>query len=295
MTTKQSKRVEIPQRVRMEAILDVLRRAGRLNKEQITARVASSLSTTSKEISKALYRDLVLLVDEGKLAIKRFGKANEEIIDFDPDIHKSFKAEWMLPAQNLEIKGQKFLEDVNINIYASESLRTEIKIDNVIKFSNQANYCVRFFYAGKFHQIMFSKPTNKLFFFISRPSEHNIQDEISEIEKKFGTDWIILKIPEYYISSYKPNQLIAHMMIEFYKNDQVVHDFNSTNGTSVIFNDNFAWVKNLSASSNQSGTVNLSRETVRSQIAIKNKLKDQKIKTIVPMEIRVGEFIIMIC
>jgi hypothetical protein len=79
---------------RLFALVDVIERWGRLEKEKIDQLVSANLGVDIQMITKALYRDLQELVEMNILEVYYLTRDGRPIEDHDPDIHKNFLCEW---------------------------------------------------------------------------------------------------------------------------------------------------------------------------------------------------------
>jgi hypothetical protein len=186
---------------RMHAIVDLLNRAGMLEKQEINARIASHFDIEPETIDRALYRDLNELVDSGKIKVcskDSIGRAvNPEL-----DEIKNFKNYWFTEKHSpFEITGIGFLKEHGFNLILHSSLQEYIKCVSTNDFSKLTSDLIiptRKSYLG----INISPDIIPLNLFLMRAEE--LTDSFKdEFFKKIGKRSVILQIPNNWFSRFQ--------------------------------------------------------------------------------------------
>lgn len=225
--------MKISKNQRQNKVKEIINRWGRLDKAQIDIHIATSFHLELTDgLKRAIYRDLDELVTTGELDLLYFTRDGAEITDFEPNIHKNYYNQWVSKNFNKAIFGQSLLTATNSDIYVSELVKNDIKIqenNNVI--DNDSRY-IFFYLNSKYLNISFRKDAVPLNIVFSRFVDKITEKEINEIEKNIGKRFVILKLAPSSISSFKSNESMGHLFLEFKKNDLVcVNDLNSKNGS----------------------------------------------------------------
>lgn len=218
---------------RQNTVLEIIKRWGRINKQQIDERVSQALKIESTEAFKrAIYRDLEELVTTGTIELIYFTRDGAIIDNFNPDTHKNYYIEWTSKDHTKGIFGQSLLNNHNSEVYVSDPLKNYVSI-NENKANNQSSHFHIFFYLNsKLLKISFPKEEIPLTIIISRFNDKLQQKEIDEIKSRIGNRFIIFKVPSNSISSYKKGEVMGHLLAHFQFDQKIqLEDLKSKNGT----------------------------------------------------------------
>lgn len=186
---------------RMHAIVDLLNRAGMLEKQEISARIASHFDIEPETIDRALYRDLNELVDSGKIKVCSKDSIGR-IVNPEIDEVKNFKNYWYTEKHSpFEITGIGFLKEHGFNLLLHPSLQEYIKCVSTNDFSKLTSDIIiptRKSYLG----ITISPDIIPLNLFLTRAEE--LTDSFKEeFFKKIGKRSVILQIPNNWFSRFQ--------------------------------------------------------------------------------------------
>lgn len=225
--------MKISKNQRQNKVKEIINRWGRLDKAQIDTHISTSFDLELTDgLRRAIYRDLDELVTNGELDLLYFTRDGAVIDDFEPNLHKNYYNQWVSKDFNKAIFGQSLLTATNSDIYVSELLKNEIKIqENNTVLDNTHRYL--FFYMNsKYLNLSFRKDSVPMYIVISRFVDKISEKEIKEIEKQVGKRFVIFKLASSSISSFKANESLGHLVLDFKKNDSVsVKDLSSKNGS----------------------------------------------------------------
>lgn len=234
-TKKNNKKIneKIAPRDRMNAIIQVLTTAGRLEKEAITIRVAEILSVDPMTIHKPIYRDLAKLVNNNEIAVEYYSKDGGKIEDYDSESKIPVKCEWFLPDSHNEAKGHKILDSIHVGYRIPKILQSSIDVYEYSdkKTFSDKKYYILFAYNSKCVVLSFDKQDTPINLLFSRTDGTIKEIEMKEIDSKFGQRNIILKIPIAQLSSFKNGVRHCHSSMKFESNRVILKDHTSTNGT----------------------------------------------------------------
>jgi hypothetical protein len=225
--------MKINKNQRQNKVKEIISRWGRLNKAAIDTHISASFHLDLTEaLKRAIYRDLDELVTIGELDILYFTRDGAVIDDFEPNVHKNYYNEWVSKNFNKAIFGQSLLTATNSDIFVSDLIKNDIKIQEKNNVIND-DYRYLFFYLNsKYLNISFRKDAVPINIIISRFVDKITENEINEIEKIIGKRFVILKLASSSISSFKSSESIGHLVLDFKKNDLIsVKDLNSKNGS----------------------------------------------------------------
>lgn len=219
---------------RQNTVLEIIKRWGRVNKQQLDDRVSNSLKIELTEaLKRAIYRDLEELVIQGTIELLYFTRDGAIIDDFDPEMHKNYYIEWISKDHNKRVFGQSLLSNNNSDIYVSDLLKNEVSISENNSNPKDSHFHAYFYLNSKLLTLSFSKEAIPLSIVISRFHEKIQQKEIDEIKSKIGSRFIIFKVSSNSISSYKKNEILGHTLINFLIDQQIsIEDLKSKNGTN---------------------------------------------------------------
>jgi hypothetical protein len=222
-------------RIRIDAIISVLKSAGRINKEALTTRVAEILKTDKETLHKPLYRDLDKLVNENKIAVERFDKDGIPIENWDPEIHRVSRSEWYIPDTESYVMGFKLLEQFNIKHKISKRIQRAIIVEQSLANLSSDYFHMLFSIGNEVLRLSLKKDDAPFNLIFSRLHGEISNEEALTIKELVGERHAILKIPLVKLSSYKNKLSAGHGVIKFdgEKNSLEVQDLNSTNGTYI--------------------------------------------------------------
>ena len=221
---------------RIQVLMDVLSRWGRLDKNQIAEHVGRVLDENfeAESFQRAIYRDLADLVTDSRIQVEYFSRDGGLIEDYDPEIHKNIYCQWYIPGSESEISGSGHLKNQNGLFHAPKLLKNDFSI---LSGNSQADPRHRHLYfqiGSAFLCIKASFQAIPFCIIVSRIHGAIDQKETDEIKKLFGARASILKVPFPRLSSFKDSTRLGHFLIEFQNESSLtITDFNSSNGTFV--------------------------------------------------------------
>lgn len=225
-----------PKSFRIQVLLDVLERWGRLDKNAICSKVAQSIdeNADSESFQRAIYRDLEDLVTDAKIAVEYFTRDGALIEDYDPEIHKNVSCQWFIPSAEGKISGSGKLESLNSLIYVPKILKNDLSIIDGKMEANPRHHHFYFQVGSSFLCLKASFEALPVSIIISRIHGDITLSEIEEIKNNSGIRTIILKIPRASLSTYKANAKLGHAKIKLNnQNEFEILDFESSNGSRV--------------------------------------------------------------
>lgn len=225
-----------PKSFRIQVLLDVLERWGRLDKASICSKVGNSLDEDpeSESFQRAIYRDLEDLVTDAKIAVDYFTRDGALIEDYDPSVHKNVSCQWFIPSAEGKISGSGKLETLNSLIYVPKILKNDLSIIDGKTEANPRHHHFYFQVGSSFLCLKISFEALPVSIVISRIHGDINLIEIEEIKAKLGLRTVILKVPFASLSSFKSNNQFGHAQIKIInQNEFEIIDFSSTNGSRV--------------------------------------------------------------
>lgn len=219
---------------RLEAVRQVLRRWGRLNKQQINQYVSTHLGADADEISRALYRDLEELVANGEAVDYRFSPDGKLIDNYDPDVHKNTNAEWALVGSENTVLGDSILREIGGSFYAPARLVRDFRIEAGSTEPSFQTIHIYFSVLQSFLCLKLNVNALPIKLLIGRPQDQlNYTPPLEDIYKRFGKRTAVLLIPLPNISSTISSEKCGHASIDIANPEVVsISDLNSKNGTS---------------------------------------------------------------
>ncbi|MCM2349713.1 MAG: hypothetical protein NDI69_06810 [Bacteriovoracaceae bacterium] len=227
---------KFPKSHRIQVLMDVLSRWGRLDKNQIAEHVGSVLDENfeSESFQRAIYRDLEDLVKNNRIQVEYFSRDGGVIEDYDPEVHRNVFCQWYIPGTESQITGSGHLKNHNGLFQAPKLLKNDFSI---LSGNSQADPRHRHLYfqiGSAFLCIKASFQALPFSLIVSRIHGAIEQKEMDEIKKLFGARASILKVPFPRLSSFKNGIRPGHFLIEFLDESSLtITDFHSSNGTSV--------------------------------------------------------------
>lgn len=199
---------------RMQAIIDLLNRAGLLDKSEINQRISSHFNVETETLERALYRDLNELIDSGKIRVCSKDSIGR-IVNPENDEIKNFKNYWYTEKHSpFEINGIGFLKESGYNLILHSSLQEFIKCVSTKDISNISSDIIiptDKVYLG----INFSRDILPIKLFLARVEEltSNFRDEFF---KQHGKRSVILQIPNNWFSRFQGevNKGMPHVIID---------------------------------------------------------------------------------
>ncbi len=220
---------------RVECLLDVIKRWGRLDKNEIDQKVAVSLNVSIDEIQRALYRDLSELTENGQLLMFGETSSGDIIKDIDKAEHKNFKSFWCLPENSpFEIMGLSKLRQYDGDFYSNELIYKSFKISELTSLNlDKIKNALIFSLGIKTLALIYDPEITPFSILVTRKGSEN-SSFYPEIFSKLGSRTAILSLPEEKISGIKKGNILGHAVLSF-KGKGVLNilDNSSTNGTYV--------------------------------------------------------------
>jgi hypothetical protein len=225
-----------PKSFRIQVLLDVLERWGRLDKNAICSKVAQSIdeNADSESFQRAIYRDLEDLVTDAKIAVEYFTRDGALIEDYDSDVHKNVSCQWFIPSAEGKISGSGKLESLNSLIYVPKILKNDLSIIDGKIEANPRHLHLYFQIGANFLCLKISFEALPISILFSRIHGEITYKEIEEIKNKMGLRTIILKIPFASLSSFKTNTQAGHALFKINNENEIeITDYNSSNGSRI--------------------------------------------------------------
>lgn len=223
-----------PKSFRIQVLLDVLERWGRLDRNSICTKVGNTLDEDpeSESFQRAIYRDLEDLVTELKIAVDYFTRDGAKIDDYDPAIHKNVTCQWYIPSAEGKISGSGKLENLNCLIYVPKVLKNDLSIIDGKTEANPRHHHFYFQVGSSFLCLKVSFEALPISIVISRIHGDISIAEIDELKTKLGLRTVLLKVPFASLSSYKSSTQVGHAQIKILnQNEFEIIDYASTNGS----------------------------------------------------------------
>lgn len=225
-----------PKSFRIQVLLDVLERWGRLDKNAICSKVAQAIdeNADSESFQRAIYRDLEDLVADAKIAVEYFTRDGALIEEYDSDIHKNVACQWFIPSAEGKISGSGKLESLNSLIYVPKILKNDLSIIDGKVEANPRHLHLYFQIGASFLCLKISFEALPISILFSRIHGDITQTEIEDTKKKIGLRTVIFKVPFASLSSYKQGTSLAHALLKIHNENEIeIIDYNSTNGSRV--------------------------------------------------------------
>lgn len=204
----------ISKSIRMQAIVEMLDRAGILDKQAINQRLASHFSIDPKEIERAVYRDLTELVEIGKIKVCSQNSLGQMVNPELEDV-KNFKNFWFTDKHSpFAVSGSGYLDNVGASLISHDSLQSYIKCRQCTKTD-------KYFPQILLHSstsdvgLFLDKEITPLKIYLARKEESSKEFE-SKFFKKFTKRSIILQLSDNSFSRYKGDaeKELNHLVIE---------------------------------------------------------------------------------
>jgi hypothetical protein len=230
-----SEKRKVTKAERIQVVLEQLIRWGKLDKEEIVKKVANKTHDNADDLNfeRAIYRDLEDLVTSGRVKADFFNRDGTPIEDFDEDKHKNYFCKWYVPSEEGSITGASNLVKQNGFLLVPAGLKTECSIGSGVSPDPKSRNF--YFHAGNVFFCFKANLEARVFSVaISRTHGEIKTDELNEVYKKIGKKTFLLKLPDAKLSSFKPNQRLAHASIKVMDDSEIeIEDFGSTNGLNV--------------------------------------------------------------
>lgn len=221
---------------RIQVLVDVLSRWGRLNKVQIAEHVGKVIDEDheTEAFTRAILRDLEDLVRDNRIQVEYFSRDRGLIEDYDPAVNKNVYGEWFIAGAEGQISGSGHLKTQNGYFYAPKILKNDLSI---LTGNSQADPRHRHLYFQVGSSFLCLKASFEAFPFsvvLSRTHGAVNQTEIASIKTKLGARACILKVPFSKVSSYKSGDKPGHLLLEFTNESTIIiTDYESSNGTVI--------------------------------------------------------------
>lgn len=225
-----------PKSFRIQVLLDVLERWGRLDKTSICSKVGNALDEdpVSESFQRAIYRDLEDLVTDLKISVDYFTRDGALIEDYDSSIHKNVSCQWYIPSSEGKISGSGKLENLNSLIYVPKILKNDLSIIDGKVEVNPRHHHFYFQVGSSFMCLKISFEALPVSIVISRIHGDILLTEIEEIKNRLGLRTVILKVPFASLSSFKSSTQLGHAQIKIINHNEFeLIDFSSTNGSRI--------------------------------------------------------------
>lgn len=222
---------------RIQILMDVLSRWGRLDKNQIAEHVGRVLDEDfeTEAFNRAILRDLADLVKNHRVEVEYFTRDGALLEDYDPDIHKNVFCQWFIPGSEGQVSGSGHIKSLNGYFYAPKVIRNDLSI---ISGNTQADPRYRHLYFQIGSAFLCIKASFQAFPFsvvLSRTHGSVEKVELDILRQKFGLRGCILKVPFPKLSSFKDEEKPGHLLIEFLNETKIsLTDFKTTNGTHIF-------------------------------------------------------------
>ena len=186
-----------PKSFRIQVLLDVLERWGRLDKTAICSKVGNAIDENyeSESFQRAIYRDLEDLVTDARIAVDYFTRDGALIEDYDSDINKNVTYQWYIPSAEGKISGSGKLESLNGLIFVPKVLKNDLSIIDGKVEANPRHHHFYFQIGSSFLCLKVSFEALPVSVVISRTHGDISLIEIEEIKAKLGLRTVILKVP----------------------------------------------------------------------------------------------------
>lgn len=220
--------------IRIQALLDLLGRWGRLDKTAITHHLENLLSESFSNPAgaRAIYRDLQDLVEDGRIAVDYYTRDGVLIEDYDPDKHKNVSCFWYIPSQEGMVPGAGVLETLNSSLYVPNLLKNDVSLQSGSSQPDPRNRHIYFLIGTTYLCLKISFNAFPFKIIVSRTHGNLTNEEIECVANNFGKRCMILKLPYPKLSSYKSVDKLGHCILKFDTEEEFrVEDFKSTNGT----------------------------------------------------------------
>jgi hypothetical protein len=231
----------VPKSQRIDALRKILSRWGRLNKTQIDSHLAAQLDVDGDAISRTVYRDLEELTNNNEVRAYYFTRDGQQIVEFDPEVHKNTICEWSLVGSESQIIGQDILKENGALLLASDRLSKYLKIDSGSTNVEFKTLHIFFNIPNHFLCLKISREMLPMTLVIGRISagESNPQKIFKHLEERFGKRSLLLSLPYASVSSFKPDKdQLGHTVLNFNASKDsngideiVITDLNSKNKT----------------------------------------------------------------
>lgn len=218
---------------RMQAMLGIFERFGRLRFEELVFQMARKLDAdrSNRAFQRAIYRDLEELEWNNNLKVDVFTRDGVLIEEYDSDSYRNVYKEWYIAASEGKIIGSRDLEKVHGEIFVPKIMRNDFSMQ-LSSGSPDSKKRYMYFQVGSHFFCLKSDFDAFVYTLILSRINGNInQQEIKEIETTFGKRAMLLKLPHSQISSYEQLKKKGHALIRAIKDSEIeLDDLGSTNG-----------------------------------------------------------------
>lgn len=222
--------------LRIQTIIDILNRAGSLDKNEILQRLAVSLYLDKEQLERALYRDLEELVKDNKLQV--FSRDSlGKIVEDETDETKKYKKYWHTEKFHpFDIQGVGLLRRVNANLICNKQIVSYLSLSESTKTHiDKNNQRILIQINSDVFVLNINKIVLPLKIIVSRKIE--LKDEVVEkIYKNYGKKVLIILLNDQILSSIKDRNIKGEFVIDYQleavsiinENKKLIHvkDFN---------------------------------------------------------------------
>lgn len=201
--------------LRIQTIIDILNRAGSLDKNEILHRLAVSLDLDKEQLERALYRDLEELVKDNKLQV--FSRDSlGRIVEDETEETKKYKKYWHTEKFHpFDIQGVGLLRRINANLICNKQIVSYLAISesqkSVIDKNNQR---ILIQVNNELFTLVINNIVLPLKIIISRKIE--LKDAVLEkIYKNYGKKVLIILLNDQILSSIKENNIKGEFVIDY--------------------------------------------------------------------------------
>ena len=219
---------------RIQTILEVIERWGRLQKAQIDEHVAQSLGIDVNDIKKSTYLDLTDLVVDHSIIEYRYSPDGALLEEYDPVKHKNTRCEYESRKRGSQISGAALLESKGAKVLVSERLRRSVQVTNIVSGVDLIYFNMLFELEDMFFNLRVKLDDLPFTLILTRIKEGE-KVTINDFEAVFKKRSIVLSLPIPNLSSYSEKSRFGHSSLTVVSPDDIqVSDLGSRNGTAVL-------------------------------------------------------------
>jgi hypothetical protein len=219
--------------LRIQTVLEILRRWGKLDKKALDESVSSKLAVEiTPAFQRALYRDLEYLVNTNQIVVEYFTRDGALLSEYDSEQDKNVVCKWSIFGSQNKVSGQTLLSEINCKFFCPSIVVNEIQIiENPTDLGYKA-LNLFFYISGKFYSLRVNYdcvPVNLLF---ARNNSDISKNEVKFINQKFGNRTAIFKIPSAKSTAIDLDKAkYGHLLLKINDDKIEIEDLQSTNGT----------------------------------------------------------------
>jgi len=222
---------------RKRTLLEILTRWGKLNFDQISQHMESSLELDVNKARRTLYRDLEELVTEGIISESRFSPDGSPIAEYDQTLNKNTICYWHLANHDHAPSGAGIIETHGGQLVTSQRIKQHIRVNLGSREAQLPNGKISIYFSLGNDFISIEMDQEQLPYtviFARMPNQTDLPIPFADIEKQFGKRLVLLALAVPAISTLKFPDRIGHCHLTFNSAGSFsIEDQKSTNGTRI--------------------------------------------------------------